>query len=101
MKPPERANAMIGMDFVMWFDAVQKRALFWTALNEFDTEEGQKRLIKIELKRWWLVFCTKWPKPIHSSIDMHWKNWKYKDSLFNWLFFFWEMLNFRLQSWVS
>lgn len=63
MKPPERANAMISMDFVMWFDAVQKRALFWTALHEFDTEEGQKRLIKIELKRWWLVFVPNDPNP--------------------------------------
>lgn len=56
MKPPERANTMTGMDFVIGFDAVQTRALFWTELREFDTEEGQKRLIKIELKCWWLVF---------------------------------------------
>lgn len=42
MKPPERANTIIGMDFVMWFDAVQKCALFWIELCEFDTEEGQK-----------------------------------------------------------
>lgn len=28
MKPPERANTMTGMDFVIGFDAVQTRALF-------------------------------------------------------------------------
>lgn len=61
MKLPERANTMTGMDFVIGFDAVQTRALFWTELREFDTEEGQKRLIKIELKCWWLVFVPNDP----------------------------------------